>query len=117
MLSAVGFPPGTLYFITGITQSFPGTVTLSSVAEGYSFAIALGQTVTISKVSGMLQLNGNRYIVGNFNAMAMTFDLYTIRGTPVDTTNFIPYVSGGEVNIISYVPPPGQPDGLMYNNQ
>lgn len=117
MLSAVGFPPGTVYFISAVNQDFPGTVTLTSIAEPYSFPIAMGQTVTISKVVGMYELNDNRYIVGSFNAPAMTFGLYTLRGNPVDTTNFNAYVSGGEVNIISYVPPPGEPDGLMYNNQ
>lgn len=117
MLSAVGFPPGTVYFITGITQDLPGVVTVSSVAEAYSFPIADGQTVTLSKVKGMYQVNGERYIVGALDTMAQTFKLYTIRGAPVDTTSFSPYVSGGEVNIISYVPPAGQPDGLMYNNQ
>ena len=117
MLSAVGFPPGTLYFITGITRDVPVTVTVSSVAEAYSFPIVDGQTVTVSKVVGMHQLNGNRYLVANLDVVAKTFNLYTIQYKPVDTTNFTPYVSGGEINIISYEPPAGQPAGLMYNNQ
>ena len=117
MLSAVGFPPGTVYFITNISNDSPGVVTLSSVADAYSFAVADGQTVTISKVVGMHQVNGNRYLVGNLDTVAGTFKLYTIQNKPVDTNNFTPYVSGGEINIISYEPPAGEPAGLMYNNQ
>jgi hypothetical protein len=117
MTALVGFPLGTVYNIINITQSFPGVVTLASVADPNSFAVAAGQTVTISKVQGMIQANDNRYIVGNFNPIAQTFQLYTNQGFPVDTTNFTPYVGGGEINIISYVPPAGQPPGLMYNNQ
>jgi len=117
MLSAVGFPPGTVYDITNVTQDVPGTVTVSSVAEAYSFPIVDGQTVTVSKVKGMFQLNGNRYLVANLDTVAQIFKLYTIDYKPVDTNTFSPYVSGGEINIISYEPPPGQPAGLMYNNQ
>lgn len=90
---------------------------LTSIADPNSFAVTNGQTVTISNVKGMFQLNGNRYIIGNFDSMAMTFQLYDNQGFPVDTTGFSPYISGGEINIISYVPPPATPPGLMYNNQ
>jgi hypothetical protein len=117
MTSLVGFPLGTIYQITNISQSLPGIVTLLTVADPYSFAVADGQTVTISKVQGMMQVNDNRYIIGSFDPIAQTFQLYTIQGFPVDTTNFLPYIAGGEINIISYVPPAGQPPGLMYNNQ
>lgn len=117
MTAVVGFPLGTIYQITAITRACPGVVTLATVADANSFAVANGMTVTISKVSGMWQVNGNRYIIGSFDSNAKTFQLYTNQGFPVDTTNFTPYVSGGEINIISYNPPPGQPPGLMYNNQ
>jgi len=117
MTALVGFPLGTIYRITDITQSLPGVVTLESVADDNSFAVANGMTVTISKVSGMWQVNGNRYIIGSFDSNAKTFQLYTIQGFPVETTTYTPYVSGGEINIISYVPPAGEPPGLMFNNQ
>jgi len=117
MTALVGFPLGTIYNITDITQSVPGVVTLESVADANSFAVADGQTVTISKVSGMRQLNDNRYIIGNFDSNAKTFQLFTIQGFPVDTTEFQPYVAGGQINIVSYVAQAGQPPGLMYNNQ
>lgn len=117
MTALVGFPLGTIYQITNISQAMPGVVTLATVADPNSFAVTAGQTVTISKVKGMYQINDNRYVVGNFDPMAQTFQLYTNQGYPVDTTNFTAYIAGGEINIISYVPPAGQPPGLMYNNQ
>ena len=117
MTALIGFPLGTIYHITDISQGVPGVVTLSSVADPNSFAVANGQTVTISRVQGMYQVNDNRYIVGSLDENTMTFKLYTTRGTPVDTSNFTPYISGGQINIVSYVPPAGEPPGLMYNNQ
>lgn len=114
MTAAIGFPLGTVYRITDISRSFPGVVTLEDVALAYSFAVANGQTVTISKLRGMLEVNDNRYIVTNFNAIAKTFEMYDLKFNPVDTRNFVPYESGGQINIISY---PGTPPGLMYNNQ
>ena len=56
MTALVGFPLGTVYQITNISRSKPGVVTLASVADPNSFAVALGQTVTISKVVGMNQV-------------------------------------------------------------
>lgn len=117
MTAVIGFPLGTLYPIVGITRGKPGTVTLGAVTQANSFSVALGMTVTISGVLGMTEVNDNRYIVGNFDADAMTFDLYTVQFNPVDTSSFQAYVSGGEINIISYPPPAGEPPGLMYNNQ
>lgn len=117
MTAVVGFPLGTLYEITDITQAAPGVVTLSAVTQANSFSVVVGQTVTLSNVQGMWQVNGQRYIVANLDTNAMTFELYNLRYLPVDTRNFAPYVSGGEMNIISYNPPAGQPPGLMYNNQ
>lgn len=117
MTSLTGFPPGTVYPITNITRSMPGVVTLSSDALPYSFPIAVGMTVTISGVRGMWQVNDQRYIIRAFDSGSMTFQLSDLQYTPVDTTTFAPYVSGGQVNIISYVATAGNPPGLMYNNQ
>lgn len=117
MTALVGFPLGTLYNITNISQSVPGIVTLATVADPNSFAVADGQTVTFSNVQGMFQINDNRYVIGNLDPIAQTFELYTNQGFPVDTTGFTPYMAGGQINIISYVPPAGQPPGLMFNNQ
>lgn len=117
MTALVGFPLGTIYPITNITQGMPGVVTLSSMALPNSFAVSLGMTISITGVQGMYQVNDNRYIVASLNTGAQTFQLYNLSFLPVDTTRFTPYISGGQINIISYPPPAGQPPGLMYNNQ
>jgi hypothetical protein len=115
MTAPSGFPLATVYFVTNISQSLPGTVTVNAVTNPVGYSLAVGQTVTLSKVQGMLQVNDNRYVVGNLNTEAQTFQLYTIRGQAVDTSKFMPYVSGGEVNIISFPATATNPPGLMYN--
>lgn len=117
MTSPVGFPPGTVYQVTNITQGIPGVVTVSSVALSGSFFLTAGMVITFSGVRGMYQINRNRYVIGNLDTMAMTFSLYDIQGNPVDTTGFNAYIAGGQINIISYVAQAGQPPGLMYNTQ
>lgn len=117
MTALVGYPLGTLYQITNVTQGVPGVVTVTSVAGPNSFALVAGMTITISGVIGMTELNFNRYLVGNVNSVDLKFDLYTIRGYPLDTRAFRSYVGGGTINIISYAPGANEPPGLMYNNQ
>lgn len=117
MTAMIGFPLATVYQITNVSKASPGTVTVDQVTLSDGFALSLGMTVTISKVQGMYELNRNRYIVGNLNTGAKTFDLYDLQFKPVDTSNFNTYIAGGQLDIISYPPPAGQPPGLMYNNQ
>lgn len=117
MTSPIGFPPATVYQVTGISNAFPGVVTVSSVAESNAFFLSNGMTITFSKVQGMYEVNRNRYILGSLDTGAKTFTLYTIQGEPVDTSLFNSYVAGGEINIISYPAQAGQPPGLMYNTQ
>lgn len=89
--------------ITGISQANPGVVTVSAVGS-----LAEGDTVTLSNVVGMIEVNAQRYIVTNFNAGAKTFQLYDLFGNPVNTSGFNAYSSGGIVNIISTAAtPPG----------
>ena len=76
--------------ITGITQANPGVV--SSTAHGYSN----GDTVVISGVVGMTQVNGKRFKVAS--VAANTFALQTIDGTNVNTTSYTAYTSGGIAN-------------------
>ena len=66
--------------ITGITQANPGIVT--DVDHG----LTDGDTVLISGVVGMTEVNGNRYVI-----TYLTINTYSI----VDTSGFTPYVSGG----------------------
>jgi hypothetical protein len=117
MTSPIGFPPETVYEVTGITKDSPGIVSVSTVAEPDAFFLVNGMTITFSGVIGMYEVNRNRYIIGSLDTNALTFALYTNQGIPVDTSSFNSYVSGGQINITSYPPLAGQPPGLMYNTQ
>jgi len=76
--------------ITGITQANPGVVT--SAAHGFSN----GDTVVISGVVGMTQVNGKRFTVAS--VAANTFQLKDIDGANVNTTSYTAYSSGGIAN-------------------
>jgi len=73
--------------ITGITQADPGVVT----ATGHG--ISDGTEVIIDDVTGMTEVNGERYVVTN--STANTFELYDTDGNTVDTSGFTAYTSGG----------------------
>lgn len=79
--------------ITGITNGFPGVVTYTGTDPGES------EDVDISGVVGMTPVNGRRFRVTNVNAGANTFQLYEVDAvgghTPVNTSDFGAYVSGG----------------------
>jgi hypothetical protein len=76
--------------ITGITQANPGVVT--STAHGYSN----GDTVVITGVVGMTQVNNKRFKVAS--VAANTFQLQDIDGNNVNTTSYTAYTSGGIAN-------------------
>ena len=76
--------------ITGITQANPGVVT--SAAHGFSN----GDTVVISGVVGMTQVNGKRFKVAS--VATNTFQLQDIDGANVNTTSYTAYSSGGIAN-------------------
>ena len=76
--------------ITGITQADPGVVSITS--HGFSN----GDTIVISGVVGMTQVNGKRFKVANVNTN--DFELQDIDGVDVDTTSFTAYASGGIAN-------------------
>lgn len=117
MTSPIGFPPETVYEVTSVTNSFPCVVTVSSVAEPGAFYLVNGMTITVTGIRGTYELNRNRYKIGSLDTDSQTFALYTIQGDPVDSTLFNSYVSGGQINIVSYPALAGQPPGLMYNTQ
>lgn len=118
----------TIYTITGISNANPGVVTVSSVNPANSMVLGNGFTVTISGVLGMTGLNTNRYIVTAISGAtgSQTFSLYDTFGNPVDTSSLGTYVSGGQLDVISYPPTapvldsvtgqvliPGKPAGLQ----
>lgn len=74
--------------ITGITQANPGVVT-TSAAHNFT----AGQTVYISGVVGMTQVNTKKYVVTS--PTSTTFQLWDAAGVEVDTTGYTAYTSGG----------------------
>jgi hypothetical protein len=76
--------------ITAITKANPGVVTSNS--HGF----ANGDTVVISGVVGMTQVNGKRFKVAN--VATNTFELQDIDGNNVNTSSYTTYVSGGIAN-------------------
>lgn len=96
----------TIYTITGITNANPGVVTVNPVNPANSMVLANGMTVTISGVVGVTGLNTNRYVVTAISGAtgSQTFVLYDTFGNPVDTTSLGTYVSGGQLDVISYPP-------------
>lgn len=120
----------TIYTINTITNANPGVVTVASIAPTNSMTLVNGMTVTISGVVGMTGLNTNRFIVSNLTIVGggptYTFTLYDTFGNPVNTTALGTYVSGGQLDVISYPPTapvldpvtgqvitPAQPAGLQ----
>jgi len=77
-----GYVTNTPVVITGITSSSPAVVTATS--HGYSN----GDTVYISAVAGMLEINNGWYTVAN--VAANTFEL-----SGVDSSGYTAYTSGG----------------------
>jgi len=75
--------------ITNITTANPGVVT--SASHGYSN----GDTVVITNVVGMTQVNNKRFKVAN--VATNTFELQNIDGVNVNTSSHTAYVSGGKV--------------------
>lgn len=78
--------------ITGITQSNPAVITVSSIGD-----IRQQDVIDISGIVGMTELNGNVYSVGPVTGN--TFELYNVTGVfSIDSTLFTAYVSGGLVD-------------------
>jgi hypothetical protein len=114
----------TIYTITGITNAAPGVVTVSNLTPTNSMTLVNGMTVTISGVVGMTGVNTNRFIVAQISGN--TFMLYDTFGNPFSTVGLGTYVSGGQLDVISYPPTaptldpvtgqvliPGNPAGLQ----
>lgn len=77
--------------ITNITQADPCVVT---VGAGHGFESL--DDIEINGVVGMTELNDNRFEIVFIDGTS--FSLRRLDGTPVDSTAFTAYVSGGTVN-------------------
>lgn len=74
--------------ITAATKANPIVVT--SAGHGYSN----GDVVAVFDVVGMVELNNKTFKIAG--ATTDTFQLTTLAGTPIDSTGYTTYVSGGE---------------------
>lgn len=81
-------------YITAITKANPGVFTVSSLPP---FAVA--DTVYVSGVGGMSQVDGNDYSVTSITAVGDgTFHIVlNVSGTDLDTSAFGTYTSGGSL--------------------
>ena len=81
--------------ITAITQANPGVITTGAVHN-----LVVGQTITISGVLGMTAINGTFTV----NTTPTTSSLsVSSGGTPVNTTAFGAYTSGGTITPVGVV--------------
>lgn len=75
------------FTISGATQANPCVLTIT----GNDFAI--GDWIYVSGVGGMTELNGRYFIISNVSGASVTIeDLF---GTPVNSTSYTAYTSGG----------------------
>ncbi len=89
--------------LTKTTQNITGITKASTAVATYSGAdtYANDERVFITGVVGMTQVNNREFVVKNVNAGANTFELYETDGTtPVNSTNYGTYTSGGTVGEI-----------------
>jgi hypothetical protein len=84
--SLTGF--GATNSISGITKANPAVVTYTGADN-----VINGDTVYISGVVGMTEVNGNSYTVANLNTGANTFELQGI-----NSTGYTTYTSGGTIS-------------------
>ena len=89
-------------FTTTGTLDNPHSATI--VVKGLTTDIKNGDTVVISGVGGMTQVNGKRFIVAN--KTLTTFELKDIDGNNVNTTSYTTYTSGGVFNRVYTIATP-----------
>lgn len=80
------------YNIADISKANPGVVTFAE--EIY---LVNGAEVTITNVVGMTQVNGESYFIGNLTANSFALYNDITLSSPVDTTGFSTYTSGGKI--------------------
>ena len=89
-------------FTTTGTLDNPHSATI--VVKGLTTDIKNGDTVVISGVGGMTQVNGKRFIVSN--KTTTTFELKDIDGNNVNTSSYTTYTSGGVFNRVYTIATP-----------
>jgi hypothetical protein len=76
--------------ITSITAANPIVITSNS------HGLSNGDHIKVIEINGMDELIGKTYVVTS--SAANTFSLEDLLGDPIDSSDFTPYVSGGEVH-------------------
>ena len=89
-------------FTTTGTLDNPHSATI--VVKGLTTDIKNGDTVVISGVGGMTQVNGKRFTVAN--KTLTTFELKDVDGNNVNTTSYSTYTSGGVFNRVYTIATP-----------
>jgi hypothetical protein len=89
-------------FTTTGTLDNPHSATI--VIKGLTTDIKNGDTVVISGVGGMTQVNGKRFTVAN--KTLTTFELKDVDGNNVNTTSYSTYTSGGVFNRVYTIATP-----------
>lgn len=115
-IAANGFTPvnlggnwlNTVFTVTGISSASPAVVTVSSATLTNGLTLANGMTFTMSSVSGVTNVNTRRFIVAGLSGT--TFNLYDTFGNAVTAVGT--YVSGGQMDVISYPPTAPVLDGV-----
>ena len=79
----------TALVITNVTQANPAVVTYTGTDP------ANGEEMYVSAVGGMTTLNNRQFKIANVNGGANTFELQYMTGTPVNSTGFVAYTTGG----------------------
>lgn len=112
-LTRYGATNGYYLNIAGISQTSPAEVT-TNVNHNFS----QGDRITITGVSGMTEVNDQSYWIAGIAPDGTTFTLYSDPGltTPVDSTAFTAYSTGGIARIAgienTYVTISGNTDGV-----
>ena len=86
------------------TGSLDNPQSATIAIKGATTDIANGDTIVISGVVGMTQVNGKRFTVSN--KTTTTFELKDVDGTNVNTTSYTTYTSGGVFNRVYTLPTP-----------
>lgn len=91
--------------ITGISKANPCVLVIDG--NGYQ----PGDEIAVDDIVGMTELNGRSFRVSASTVGTVTIEY--LDGTPVDSTNFTTYVSGGTTDRVLLLPTPYQEDELV----
>lgn len=83
-----------------------------NIATGSVAAFNDGDWVFITGVVGMSEINGEIYVIDN--STPTSFELFDVYGNPIDSTAFLPYISGGTVSRIYTATAPYAEQDLPY---